>query len=713
MPAVPRGGHGSRSADTQLRAQPRPRHRHDPRQARRAWSPSCDDWEELRLAGAAIKDAVAAPPRPLPGAVRGGVTAAGGRCTGRATRPRPTGSSPSWSRADRRRRGGQGQVDGHPGDRAQRGARRGRASPPGDRPGRADRPARRRPALATSWSRRSTATAPRSATSSCARWPTSAGPRPPTSPTSPRALAEAARAAPAAEVPARPGRRLRARTSPSPRPAPLVVVESEGNGRMCLTLPETLITVHGHREARADLAPTSEVFLQLLPRSSTGERMNPYTSMWTGVTPGDGPQEFHLVLLDNGRTDALADPVGPPGAALHPLLGLPERLPGVRAHRRARLRLGLPRPDRRDPDPAAARGRPAPVRATPRCPTPRRCAGPASTSARCASTSRRCWSTCAARSSTPRREHRVPGAEAVAMAAAGWAFARPGRLGARSQRLAGVGRRLPGDRGDGCAGPAARAGCRGPAPGTFRRRPRESFRAWWRRTRRRTGVTRRASEVLARIRRALADGPTTPSAPSRATTARSRRDRDATSSSCSPSGPPTTAPPSSARRRRAAARHRRGLAGRGRAGGRTRRVAGRVDCELGGRRDPSSTTTRRCRADAGRGRRRAHRLRGGDRRDRHDRAGRRPATRAGARSPWCPTTTCAWCAPTRSSHRAGGRRPARPGPPADLDQRAVGDQRHRARPGRGRTRAAHAAHPRRRGRHGEHATSLIAPVAAN
>ena len=38
--------------------------------------------------------------------------------------------------------------------------------------------------------------------------------------------------------------------------------------------------------------------------------MNPYTSMWTGVTPGDGPQAFHLVLLDNGRTDTLVDPVG-------------------------------------------------------------------------------------------------------------------------------------------------------------------------------------------------------------------------------------------------------------------------------------------------------------------------------------------------------------------------------------------------------------------
>jgi L-lactate dehydrogenase complex protein LldF len=53
-----------------------------------------------------------------------------------------------------------------------------------------------------------------------------------------------------------------------------------------------------------------EVMLQLLPRSSTAERMNPYTSLWTGVTPGDGPQDVHLVLVDAGRTDALADPVG-------------------------------------------------------------------------------------------------------------------------------------------------------------------------------------------------------------------------------------------------------------------------------------------------------------------------------------------------------------------------------------------------------------------
>ncbi len=92
----------------------------------------------------------------------------------------------------------------------------------------------------------------------------------------------------------------------------LVVVESEGNGRMCLTLPETLISVVGIEK----VVPTwqdLEVFLQTLPRSSTAERMNPYTSMWTGTTDADtadGPRTFHLVLLDNGRTDTLADTVG-------------------------------------------------------------------------------------------------------------------------------------------------------------------------------------------------------------------------------------------------------------------------------------------------------------------------------------------------------------------------------------------------------------------
>jgi L-lactate dehydrogenase complex protein LldF len=76
---------------------------------------------------------------------------------------------------------------------------------------------------------------------------------------------------------------------------------------MCVSLPRVLISLIGIEK----IIPTFqdlEVFLQTLPRSATGERMNPYNSIWTGVTPDDGPQEFHVVLLDNGRTQILADP---------------------------------------------------------------------------------------------------------------------------------------------------------------------------------------------------------------------------------------------------------------------------------------------------------------------------------------------------------------------------------------------------------------------
>ena len=85
----------------------------------------------------------------------------------------------------------------------------------------------------------------------------------------------------------------------------VAIVESEGNGRMCLTLPQTMITLAGIEKVLPRFQDL-EVMLQLLARSATGERMNPYTSLWTGVTPGDGPQRFHVVLLDNGRSSILA-----------------------------------------------------------------------------------------------------------------------------------------------------------------------------------------------------------------------------------------------------------------------------------------------------------------------------------------------------------------------------------------------------------------------
>ncbi len=56
------------------------------------------------------------------------------------------------------------------------------------------------------------------------------------------------------------------------------VVESEGNGRMCLTLPKVLVSIMGIEKVLPSLRDL-EVILQLLPRSSTAERMNPYTSL--------------------------------------------------------------------------------------------------------------------------------------------------------------------------------------------------------------------------------------------------------------------------------------------------------------------------------------------------------------------------------------------------------------------------------------------------
>ena len=88
----------------------------------------------------------------------------------------------------------------------------------------------------------------------------------------------------------------------------ICIVESEGNGRMCLTLPRTLISVAGIEKVIPRFSDL-EVLLQTLPRAATGERMNPYNSVWTGVTPGDGPQNLHVVLLDNGRSALLAEEI--------------------------------------------------------------------------------------------------------------------------------------------------------------------------------------------------------------------------------------------------------------------------------------------------------------------------------------------------------------------------------------------------------------------
>ncbi|MPY79499.1 MAG: (4Fe-4S)-binding protein [Actinophytocola sp.] len=282
----------------------------------------------------------------------------------------------------------------------------------------------------------------------------------------------------------------------------LMVVESEGNGRMCLTLPDILVSVVGIEKVVPSWDDL-DVFLQLLPRSSTGERMNPYTSTWTGVTPGDGPQEMHVVLLDNGRTRALADEVGrqalrcircsaclnvcpvyertgghaygsvypgPIGAILNPLLrgvghdkqldslpyasslcgacfeACPVRIdfPEVLVHLRSKVV-------------DAHRGR-------------------AERGVRCT-----------LRAERPVRLGRAPKPEAVAMKAASWALRDAGRLG-RLERLAGAAGRLlarvlrrsaPGGRRvlGSLPGPGARWTTARDVPAP----PTESFREWWQR----------------------------------------------------------------------------------------------------------------------------------------------------------------------------------------------------------------------------------------
>jgi L-lactate dehydrogenase complex protein LldF len=254
----------------------------------------------------------------------------------------------------------------------------------------------------------------------------------------------------------------------------LCVVESEGNGRMCLTLPETLITVMGIEKVIPTWADLG-VFLQLLPRSATGERMNPYTSMWTGVTPGDGPQQVHLVLLDNGRTAALADEATRPALACircSACLNVCPVYERVGGH-------------------AYGSVYPGPIGAilSPMLTGVQDNASLPYASSLCGA----CYDVCPVKIDIPsilvhmRARHveaaheasKIPGPEAVTMAAAAWVMSKPARFAAaqRSGRLGrllgrqGVIRRLP-----------------PPLSGWTRARdapvpPAETFRQWWRRER--------------------------------------------------------------------------------------------------------------------------------------------------------------------------------------------------------------------------------------
>jgi L-lactate dehydrogenase complex protein LldF len=91
----------------------------------------------------------------------------------------------------------------------------------------------------------------------------------------------------------------------------LVLVENEGNGRMSSTLPEILVTIMGIEKVIPRLEDLPH-FLEILARSSTGQKLTCYTNLINGPRRGgevDGPREVHVLMLDNGRSTLLADPV--------------------------------------------------------------------------------------------------------------------------------------------------------------------------------------------------------------------------------------------------------------------------------------------------------------------------------------------------------------------------------------------------------------------
>jgi L-lactate dehydrogenase complex protein LldF len=88
----------------------------------------------------------------------------------------------------------------------------------------------------------------------------------------------------------------------------VVLVTNEGNGRLTTTVPRVHVAVMGIERIVESLDDLG-VLLQVLARSATGQKLTSYTSLLSGPArkgESDGPEEFHLVLLDNGRSRILA-----------------------------------------------------------------------------------------------------------------------------------------------------------------------------------------------------------------------------------------------------------------------------------------------------------------------------------------------------------------------------------------------------------------------
>ncbi|GGA28911.1 LutB/LldF family L-lactate oxidation iron-sulfur protein [Paenibacillus physcomitrellae] len=90
----------------------------------------------------------------------------------------------------------------------------------------------------------------------------------------------------------------------------MVLFENEGNARMVTTVPKTQITLMGMERIIPSWSDL-EVMATLLPRSATGQKLTVYMSGITGPRreqDADGPEEMHLIIVDNGRSLQLGDP---------------------------------------------------------------------------------------------------------------------------------------------------------------------------------------------------------------------------------------------------------------------------------------------------------------------------------------------------------------------------------------------------------------------
>ena len=139
----------------------------------------------------------------------------------------------------------------------------------------------------------------------------------------------------------------------------IALVTNEGNGRLCTTVPRIHVAVMGMERLVRD---REDLGGDVRGVGTVGDGPRPCrptpTSSQDPADPGepDGPDQFHVVIVDNGRSATLGfrgsrDPL------LHPLRRLSQRLPRLPACRRARLRLGVPGPDRQGAHPFAVRAR--------------------------------------------------------------------------------------------------------------------------------------------------------------------------------------------------------------------------------------------------------------------------------------------------------------------------------------------------------------------